>query len=490
MRKIAFTLLTLLSLSVYGQKNTLLEQTFWRENPNLDKIKAEIANGNNPSAATANGLDVVVMAINAQAANESIQFLLTQPGNDVNKKTVYGRTYMFWAANRGNTQLMEYLISKGAKANIKDELGYTVLTYAASGGQANTKVYDLCIGQGADPKKERIRGGANALLLVAPYDKDFSLINYFITKGVDVKSVDSTGNTAFDYALRSASVPVLKALVAKGVKYSPSAMVTASIGSRAGSNTLEVYQYLETLKLNPKATSATGDNALHYVVRRAKQTDIISYFLAKGLDVNQANNDGITPFMNAASANTDVESINLLLPLVKNINQVNKKGTSALAMAVRRNTPEVVKLLVDKGADVKVIDAEGYNLAYYLVPSYNVQRPETFEAKLKILTEKGFDMAATQGNGNTLYHLVLVRNGIQLLKRIEEFKVDVNAKNKEGLAPLHKAAMTAKDDSIMKYLLSIGAKKDVTTDFKETAFDLAKENEYLTKQHISIDFLK
>lgn len=490
MRKIAFTLLTLLSLSVYGQKNTLHDQAFWRDKPSLDKIKAEIANGNSPSAANAAGLDAVVLAINAQASNEAIQFLLAQPGNEVNKPIVYGRTYMFWAANRGNTELMEYLMSKGAKANIKDELGYSVLTYAASGGQSNTKVYDLCISQGADPKKERIRGGANALLLVAPYDKDFSLINYFIAKGVDVKSVDSTGNTAFDYALRSATVPVLKALVAKGVKYSPNAMVTASIGSRAASNTLDVYQYLEELKLNPKATNANGDNALHYVARRPKQTEIIKYFLAKGLDVNTTNNDGVTPFMNAASGNNDLESLNLLLPLVKNINQVNKKGTSALAMAIRRNTPEVVQLLIDKGADVKVVDAEGYNLAYYLVPSYNVQRPEAFEAKLKIITGKGFDMAATQGNGNTLYHLVLVRNGIQLLKRIEEFKVDVNAKNKEGLAPLHKAAMTAKDDSILKYLLSIGAKKDVTTEFKETAFDLARENEYLTKQHISIDFLK
>lgn len=490
MRKIVFTLLTLLSLSVYGQKNVFHDQAFWKENPSIDRIKEEIAKGNSTADQNAQGTDAVVAAINAQAANESIQFLLAQNGNNVNKPINFGRTYMFWAANRGNVALMEYLIAKGAKANIKDEFGYTVLTYAASGGQTNTKVYDICISQGADPKKERVRGGANALLLVAPYDKDFSLVNYFITKGVDVKSVDSTGNTAFDYALRSASVPVLKALVAKGVKYSPSAMVIASIGSRAGSNSLEVYQYLEELKLNPKATNANGDNALHYVVRRAKQDDIIKYFLDKGLDLNQPNNDGVTPFMNAASGNTAVESIAMMIPLVKNINQVNKKGTSALAMAVRRNTPEVVKLLIDKGAGVKIVDADGYNLAYYLVPSYNAQRPEAFEAKLKVLQDKGFDITATQGNGNTLYHLVLVRNGLPLLKRIESFKVDVNAKNKEGLAPLHKAAMTAKDDTILKYLLSIGAKKEVTTDFKETAFDLAHENEYLTKQHISIDFLK
>ena len=95
-----------------------------------------------------------------------------------------------------------------------------------------------------------------------------------------------------------------------------------------------------------------------------------------------------------------------------------------------------------------------------------------------------------QKDGSTLYHLAVVKNDISLLSRIEKLGIDVNAKNNEGLTPLHRAAMIAKDDSLMKYLLSIGAQKDPKTEFKETAFDLAKENEYLTKTNVSVDFLK
>jgi len=490
MKKIAFILLNFISIAVYGQKNVLHDAAFWRTNPDINAIKAEIEKGSNPAAEGPFGSDATVYAINAAANLETVKFMLSQTGNDVNKIVSNGRTYLYSAASKGNTELMEYLISKGAKSNVKDNFGYTVLTYAAATGQINTKVYDICIQHGADPKKEKITGGANALLLLAPYDKDFSVISYFVSKGVDIKSTDSIGQTAFDYAVRSGNISVLKALVAKGVKYKPDAMVTASIGYRAGTAaTLQLYQYLEELKLSPKTANTNGDNVLHYIVRRPKQQELINYFIAKGVDINQANNDGTTAFMNAAGTNTDLETINLLLPLVKNINQVNKKGVSALALAVRRNSPEIVKLLIEKGADVKVVDAEGYNLTYYLVPGF-AQRPEYFEAKLKLLQDKGFDITAPQGNGFSLYHMVLVRNGIPLLKRIESFKVDVNAKDKEGLTPLHKAAMTAKDDTILKYLISIGAKKDLTTEFKETAYDLAKENEYLTKQKTSIDFLK
>lgn len=511
MRYTLLSVLLFITFTLQAQKNPFLDQAFWKANPDVAAIQAEIGKGNDPSEANAMGFDGVVYAINANAPAASIKFLLDQKGNEVNKITHDSRTYIFWAANRGNVEVMEYLLSKGAKINLEDSHGSTPLGFAAAGGQTNTKVYDLLIKAGADVKQLN-HDGASLLLMAIPNDKDLTLTDYFISKGLSLNATDAAGNTAFNYAARSGNIELMKKLVQKGVKYTGNAMVMASLPSRGGTgNGMEVFQYLESLGIQPGSVNGNGENALHNLARRPNQAAIIQYFLSKGVNVNQADKEGNTPFMNAASANRDTATLVLLLPLVKNINLANKKGVSPLAMAVRGNSADVVRLLVQKGAGLNTQDEEGNNLAYYLVQSYRPQpagpvnegqrgeggprgdggqRPDDFGSKIKLLQDNGYNLTTPQKDGSTLYHLAVAKNDLSLLKRIENMHIDVNTKNKEGLTPLHKAAMIAKDDAILKYLLSLGAKKDATTEYKETAFDLARENEYFSKQNISVDFLK
>lgn len=48
--------------------------------------------------------------------------------------------------------------------------------------------------------------------------------------------------------------------------------------------------------------------------------------------------------------------------------------------------------------------------------------------------------------------------------------------------------MKAKNTKIIEYLLAINANKTIKTDFEESAYDLAKENELLSNH--DINFLK
>lgn len=473
------------------KKNTLLEAAFWKTAPNIETLKAEIAKGNDPAQANANAFDVVVLAINNDAPNATIKFLLEKPGNPVNKSTHDNRIYLHWAAYKGNVEIVEHLITKGSDINLEDSHGATPADFAATSGQSNPALYEAFFKAGLNPAK-KYNNGANLLLLSIAFDKNLTLAEYFTTKGMSLKDLDSDGNTAFNYAAKVGNIDLLKKIAAKGINYNDNALFFAAQGSRRETTSLEAYKYLtEELKLNPTAVNKSGENILHLLAGKPNQKEIISYFLAKGVAANKANKDGNTPFMIAAGAREN-GALELLLPAAKDINLKNLKGESALTMAVKSGTPDNVALLLNKGADVNVVDKDGNNLGVYLIQSYRPESkgPDPLEAKIKLLQDKGLNLAAAQKDGNTLYHLAVVKSDLTLLKKLASLNIDVNAKNKDSMTALHKAAMISKNDEILKYLISIGAKKDIKTEFDESAYALAKENEFFTKQNVSIDFLK
>ena len=484
------------------QKNSLLDQSFWKTSPDVASVKAEIEKGNSPSAATPNAFDVTVMAINNDAPAPTIKFLLEQPGNEVNKLTHDNRIYLHWAANKGNVEIIEYLIAKGSDINLEDSKGETPLTFAAIGGQSNPKLYEAFFKAGIEPKK-KYKDGINLQLMTIATDKNLTLSDYLATKGLSLKDVDSNGNTAFDYAAKTGNVAFLKTLLAKGVKYTNNALLFAAQGTRRESSTLETYKYLvEELKIKPTTSSKSGETVLHFLANKPNQTEIIAYFLSKGVDANQADKEGNTPLMLAA-AGRETATLEQLIAVTKNINAQNLKKESALTFAVKSGTPEAITQLLNHNADITVTDKDGNNLGYYLIQSYrpqtgggrgpeasNTPKQDPFEAKIKILQDKGFVLSTPQKDGNTLYHLAVIKNDLNLLKKLADLKIDSNAKNNDGLTALHKAAMIAKDDAILKYLISIGAQKDAKTEFDETPYTLAKENETLTKKKTDLEFLK
>ncbi len=500
MKKNFLAFFVLLSITVHAQKNLFLDQSFWKGKPDVATIKSTIEKGNDPLEFNGASYDATTMAINNDAPNETVKYLLELPGNSVKRLTHDSRIYLHWASSRGNVELVEYLLKKGSDIHHEDSHGSTPIAFAANAGQANTALYEAFFKAGIDPK-QKYKDGINLLLMSVAYDKDLTLSNYFATKGLSLKDKDDKGNTAFNYAARSGNINLLKTLLKKGVKYNDNALILAAQGTRRGTNTIELYKYLvEDLKIKPGAVSPGGETVLHSLVRRPNQLEIVKYFLGKGVDINIADKEGNTAFLNAAGGR-DTALLELLLPKVKNINTVNVKGESALTAAVRSSSSNVVAFLIKNGADVTVNDKDGNNLAYYLIQSYRSPRPgmpmaggagqqDDFGAKLKLLQDNGLNLSNQQKDGNTLYHIGIAKNDLELLKKITALNVDVNAKNKEGLTALHRAAMISKDDTILKYLLSVGAKKNATTDFEETAFDLASENEFLSKSKVSLDFLQ
>ena len=489
-------LVLFISLKSFGQnENIFLDRAYWKTNPTINNINQKIMEGHDITALNSYAFDPICYALLEKIDNNIIKYLLTKKGNEVNKMTHDGRTYIFWAAYKNNLEMMKYLKDIGANMNIVDNHGYSLLNFAATTGQLNTELYDFCIKNGSDLYKEKNHSGANALLLVTPHIKDISLINYFTSKGIDMKTTDSNGNGIFNYAAKAGNIPLMNYLLKQGISYKKlnkqgeNAMILASRGIRNKTNSLKSFQYLESLGISPNIISKNGITPLHAISYRVKDIEIFQYFLSKGVDINQKDDKGSTPFMNAALTN-GLNVVKLLQNYVKDINHKNKKGNSALSFAIQRNSIDIINYLIELRADVSVKDTRGNNLFYYLIKSLRYSKIDDFKQKANILISKGLDVNEIQQNGNTLYHLAVETNNSELIKWVHDKKINVNIKNKDGITPLHLAIMKAKNDKIIQLLLNFGADKTIKTDFDESSYQLASENELLKKNTIDINFLK
>jgi len=483
------------ALKAQEKKNIFLDRAFWKSKPNLEEVKQKITEGNDPAALSKHSFDAISYALLEKSdivGDDIIKFLLTQKGNGVNKITHDGRTYIFWAAYTNRLELMKYLVAKGAKTDIIDSHGYSLLNFAAVTGQKNTALYDYIIAKGSDPLQEKNLEGANALLLVIPFLKDFTLVEYFTTKGLNINDVDKHGNGAVSYAAKKGNKEMIELLIKKGLPYNNlnknkgNAMLLATQGSRRGYNSLDFFKYLESLGIVPNITNNVGKTPLHNLAYSNKDIATIQYFIDKGTNVNSQNEEGNTALINASVRNT-LEIVKLLASKTNDINEVNKKGNSALTKSLT-NTPKVISFLLNNEADVSILDKKGNNLAYYLVKAYDAKKEDEFSTKISLLRSKGLDFTKPQKNGNTLLHLAANAGNVSLLKFLKSYNIDINAKNKEGQTALQKAVMVAKNPKIVKFFIDNGADRTVKTSFDETIYDLAMENEQLSK--FDLKFLK
>lgn len=472
--------------------NIFLDRAFWKTNPSIETVEQKIGEGNSPTALNPYGFDAVTYAILAETNNKTIKHLLSKKGNDVNKLTHDKRTYVFWAAYKGNLELVKYLIDNKARLDLKDSHHFSPLTFAAVAGQTNTKIYDLFIENGIDIKTDLDEKGANALLLLIGHLKDFKLIDYFESKGLSLNSTDAHGNGAFNYTAYKGNKTMLELLIKKGLPYKnlsangDNAILAATIGSRSGYNPLSFITYLEGLGINPNITNKDGITPLHNIAYGNKDLNTFNYFLSKGVNANQIDNQGNTALIKAAG-NNSLEVIKLLASKTKDINHTNKNGESALIKAMN-NKVEVVNYLLEEGANVSVVDKAGNDLGYHLFKTFNEKEKDSFQEKLAALENKGLTFEKPQKDGNTLYHLAVKKQSLPMMDFIKKYSININAKNNKGLTALQEAVMTAKDLSLVNYLIKNGASKTVTTDFDETLYDLAQENEAL--KHVNLNFLK
>lgn len=176
------------------------------------------------------------------------------------------------------------------------------------------------------------------------------------------------------------------------------------------------------------------------------------------------------------------------------------KTTTPLHRIVASGAPmEVMKFLIEKGADPNALNEEGGDLLSTILDSYHNLDIKVLEELEKI----GFDLKRTVArNGNTLLHNTIshlpyrpskkdITNIVTLVQKAVDIGVDVNAKNKEGNTAIYLSLLHADGQQalfmfdILKILLSKGAKIDeIEPGYKYGSIDNATSFHLLCKARL------
>ncbi|KAI4603772.1 hypothetical protein KJ359_003592 [Pestalotiopsis sp. 9143b] len=181
---------------------------------------------------------------------------------------------------------------------------------------------------------------------------------------------------------------------------------------------------------------------LHTITYRP---EIVSILLAKGVDPSDSVNAKTSP-LEIASGVRISESVKLMLE--QNLQFKEALGPSLLA-AVMTGTEEVVRQLLEAGADVNHTDKDNTPVVFHAVAGGN-------EAKVRTILEFRPDLECKNDYGYTVGHCITGSTPIEVAKLLTRAGAKWDGVNVRGATPLILAVEWQNWD-ILRYLLSIEA---------------------------------
>jgi len=237
---------------------------------------------------------------------------------------------------------------------------------------------------------------------------------------------------------------------------------------------VEMTKHLMKIGADPSLSSKDGNTALHYSVLSGS-IELLDLLVNQGLlVVDTENKEGYTPLQLAARAGL-IEAADFLLSKAANPNHRDAIGFSPLHEAVIHNYPDMVSLLIEKGADVDIQVNKGNDLdatkgasSLHLTVLYN-----RFEI-LPILFDNKVFTARRNDDGYTAVMLAIEENNIEMLEELLTAGASVD-NDIEFITPLEQALQ--KDDvAIAARLLDSGAEINRVNKKNETPIILALED--------------
>jgi uncharacterized protein len=468
------------------------------------------------TSALAASSDLRIVDVMAQKNREALRALLQQHA-DVNVPQEDGATALAWAAYWDDLDAADLLIRAGANLNAANEYGVTPLSLACTNRSA--AMVEKLLKARANPNIRQWTGVSP--LMTCARTGSAEAVKLLLEHGAEVNASEGErGQTALMWAVAAKQNEVVRILLANGADIHARSKIIPTPEPYnvkiQESPTVYGSSYPPTVRFR----KSTGGFSPFLFAAQQGDIELAKMLLAAGADVNEATDEDGSALI-IAMASGHEEFARYLLEHGANPNSKDPYGITALHYALhdalltvsgarkvrptdrlgwlRPNMPELVKLLLQKGADPNAKITSQFLFFDYLpvarhvgggLPQMDLVGVTPFMLAaasgdttiMRILLEAGANPRVATPEGVTPFMLAAgfaaergrrdEKSAIESTKLALQMGGDVNSKKDDGRTALHTAVVLGWQEMI-RLLVENGADLEAKDMYRQTPMTIA-----------------
>ena len=303
----------------------------------------------------------------------------------------------------------------------------------------------------------------------------------------NIYSIDNKGNTIFHYCVYNHYINVIihcndeyklniNAINNQGI----TPLMVACKFSDAF-----IIGLLIRYKADVKMKDNNNDTAIHYIMHRKEIDDNIVKILEKlikKINIDEQNNQGVTPLMMACKFLT-LDIVGFLLRNDADVNAKDKEGNTPMHYALHNHNSSILKALLTKD-NSNAKNNQGVTLLMVACGFANINDNSTklYGDTITQLLDAGADVNVKDKEGNTPMHYA-VRNTnsdtiMNIITILKTYKVELNAQNNNLETPLDILFTLGQMNNIIPFI-KLGMrpniqKNDIIATFKKQGIDIVE----------------